>query len=60
MLLLHNNNFKYRRFILKSVKGQLARDKMPLDNSFAPYSPIPLHLKIIKKKNKKLKNFVNK
>jgi hypothetical protein len=39
--------FIYPIFKLKLVKGQLlARDKIPLDTSSAPFSPILLRLKI--------------
>jgi hypothetical protein len=40
----------YSRFKLKSVKGQFARDEIPLDISSAPFSPILLILKIGKEK----------
>jgi hypothetical protein len=33
------------RFNLKLVKGQLAKDEIPLDNSSAPLSPILFQLK---------------
>jgi hypothetical protein len=33
---------------MKIVKGQLARDEIPLDNSSAPFFPILLLLKIRK------------
>jgi hypothetical protein len=50
--------FIYNRFKLKLVKGQLARDEIPLDTSSAPFPPILLFLKIrnaiIQKPNKYL------
>jgi hypothetical protein len=49
--------FIYSRFKLKLVKGQLARDYMPLDTSSAPFSLILLILKIRKKKFKSQINF---
>jgi hypothetical protein len=50
---------------MKLVKGQFARDEIPLDISSAPFSPILLFLKIrienIKKPNNYLKkNFKSK
>jgi hypothetical protein len=47
--------FIYFRFKLKLVKGQLARNKIPLDTSVAPFFPILLELKIKKEKNSKTK-----
>jgi hypothetical protein len=41
--------FIYERIKLKLVKGQLARVEIPLDTSSAPFSPILLLLKNIKK-----------
>jgi hypothetical protein len=47
--------FIYFRFKLKLVKGQLARNEIPLDTSVAPFFPILLELKIKKEKNSKTK-----
>jgi hypothetical protein len=53
--------FIYLRFKLKLVKEQLlAREKIPLDNSSAPLSPILLRLKIRKEKIKKPNKFLFK
>jgi hypothetical protein len=58
----------YKLFIyisskLKIVKGQLARDEIPLDISSAPFFPILLRLKIkiekIKNPNNYKKNHFN-
>jgi hypothetical protein len=54
--------FIYDRSRLKLVKRQLARDKIPLDTSSAPVSPILLPLKIRKEKipksyNNSINNF---
>jgi hypothetical protein len=43
---------------LKLVKGQLARDKITLDTSSAPLSPILLCLKIKKEKIPKPNNYL--
>jgi hypothetical protein len=49
----------YYRFKLKLVKGQLARDKILLDNFSAPFYPILLSLKIWKVKIIKPKKYLN-
>jgi hypothetical protein len=43
---------------MKIVKGQLARDEIPLDTSSAPLSPIMLLLKIRKEKIQKPNNYI--
>jgi hypothetical protein len=48
----------YYRSKLKLIKGQLARDEIPLDNSQAPFSPISLYLKIRKEKIQKPNNYL--
>jgi hypothetical protein len=50
--------FIYSKFKLKLVKGQFARDKIILDKSLAPFSPILLLLKIIKEKIQKSNNYL--
>jgi hypothetical protein len=50
--------FIYNRFKLKLVKGQLARDEIPLDITSAPFSPILLLLKIRKEKIQKTNNYL--
>jgi hypothetical protein len=49
--------FIYPRSKLKLVKGQLARDEIPLDTSLAPFIPILLSLKIKKEKFQKPNNY---
>jgi hypothetical protein len=56
--------FIYDRSKIKLIKGQLARNEIPLDNSSAPLSSIRLSLKIwkenIQKPNNRLfKNNIN-
>jgi hypothetical protein len=48
----------YSRSNLKLVKGQLARDEIPLDTSSAPFTPILLSLKIRKEKIQKSNNYL--
>jgi hypothetical protein len=48
--------FIYTRFKLKLVKGQLARDKIPLVTYSVPFSPILLLLKISIEKIQKQNN----
>jgi hypothetical protein len=55
-----NNIFIYPRFRLKLVKGQLARDEIPLDTSSALFSPIFLKLKIRKEKIQKSNKYLFK
>jgi hypothetical protein len=43
---------------LKLVKGQLARDEIPIDTSSTPLSLILLHLKIRKEKIQKPNNLL--
>jgi hypothetical protein len=50
--------FIYLRFRLKLLKGQLARDEIPLIKYSAPFSPILFQLKIKKEKNQKPNNYL--
>jgi hypothetical protein len=50
--------FIYLRFRLKLLKGQLARDEIPLIKYSAPFSPILFQLKIKKEKIQKPNNYL--
>jgi hypothetical protein len=50
--------FIYLRFRLKLLKGQLARDEIPLIKYSTPFSPILFQLKIKKEKIQKPNNYL--